>query len=97
MPLTEYVSTRWYRAPELILASKFYNEKVDVFALAANMAELYLGRPIFPGRSTNDQFETVVSILGAPKQSDWPDGYRLAQMAKTSIPQSYGNTDISKL
>ena len=53
-PLTEYVSTRWYRAPELILASKYYNEKVDVFALAANMAELYLGRPIFPGRSSTD-------------------------------------------
>ena len=47
--LSEYVATRWYRAPELVLRSTTYNQSVDIFALGAIMAELYLGRPIFPG------------------------------------------------
>lgn len=51
---TEYVSTRWYRAPELILRSKTYNQSVDVFALGCVMAEMYLGRPIFPGSTEAD-------------------------------------------
>ena len=65
-PLTEYVSTRWYRAPEIVLHSKNYNEKIDVFALACNMAELYLRRPIFPGRSESEQMESIISVMGAP-------------------------------
>ena len=42
------------------------------------MAELFLGRPIFPGSSETDQLTRIVTILGAPSQSEWPDGYRLA-------------------
>lgn len=49
--LSEYVATRWYRAPELVLRSSNYNESVDIFALGCIMAELYLGRPLFPGNS----------------------------------------------
>jgi serine/threonine protein kinase len=52
--LSDYVSTRWYRAPELVLKSTTYSEKVDVFALGCNLAELYLGRPLFPGRSESE-------------------------------------------
>lgn len=47
--MTEYVSTRWYRAPELCLRSNNYNQSVDVFALGCIMGELFLGRPLFPG------------------------------------------------
>lgn len=47
--LTDYVGTRWYRAPELLLGSKGYDQAVDVFAVGCIMAELYLGRPLFPG------------------------------------------------
>lgn len=53
-PLTEYVSTRWYRAPEIALSSRSYNQSVDVFAIGCMMAEMYLGRPIFPGRTEAD-------------------------------------------
>ena len=51
---TEYVSTRWYRAPELALRSANYDQGVDVFALGCIMAELFLGRPLFPGVSESD-------------------------------------------
>lgn len=50
-PYTEYVSTRWYRAPELLLRSRNYNSPVDVFALGCIMAELYMQAPLFPGSS----------------------------------------------
>lgn len=48
-PLTDYVGTRWYRAPELLLGGARYDQGVDVFAVGCIMAELYLGRPLFPG------------------------------------------------
>jgi len=48
-PYTDYVSTRWYRAPELLLRSTVYNSPVDIFATGAIMAEMLLGRPLFPG------------------------------------------------
>jgi serine/threonine protein kinase len=46
---TDYVGTRWYRAPELVLEAKQYDNSVDIFAIGCIMAELYLGRPLFPG------------------------------------------------
>jgi MAK-like kinase len=46
-PYTDYVSTRWYRAPELLLRSTNYNSPVDIFAAACIMAELLCGRPLF--------------------------------------------------
>ena len=72
---TEYVSTRWYRAPELVLRSSSYNEQVDIFALGAIMGELYLGRPLFPGTSETDQLTRIVTVLGTPQPSDWPEGH----------------------
>ena len=63
---TEYVSTRWYRAPELVLRQQNYSEKIDIFALGCIMGELFLGRPIFPGTSESDQLTRIVTVLGAP-------------------------------
>ena len=50
-PLTEYVSTRWYRAPEVLLRAPRYGAPVDVFAMGAIVAEMYALRPLFPGAS----------------------------------------------
>ena len=47
----DYVSTRWYRAPEVLLRSQVYNAPIDIFAMGAIMAELYTLRPLFPGSS----------------------------------------------
>ena len=68
--LTEYVSTRWYRAPELIIGSNHYSEAVDMWAVGCIIAELYSGRPIFPGTSTVDQLERVVAFTGPPSVRD---------------------------
>lgn len=48
-PFTDYVSTRWYRAPEVILRSTEYSSPIDIFAIGCIMAELYRGWPLFPG------------------------------------------------
>jgi serine/threonine protein kinase len=53
-PYTDYVSTRWYRAPELLLRSTSYNSPVDIFATGCIMAELFMLRPLFPGNSEVD-------------------------------------------
>ena len=50
-PYTEYVSTRWYRAPEVLLRAQQYSAPIDMFALGAIMAELFTLRPLFPGAS----------------------------------------------
>jgi len=47
----DYVSTRWYRAPEVLLRAPAYGAPIDVFAVGAIMAELYTLRPLFPGSS----------------------------------------------
>lgn len=47
--LTEYVATRWYRAPEILLSSPHYTKGVDMWSLGCILAEMLLGKPLFPG------------------------------------------------
>ncbi|KAL3108396.1 hypothetical protein niasHT_015318 [Heterodera trifolii] len=75
-PFTDYVSTRWYRAPEILLRSTNYNSPIDLWALGCIMAELYMLRPLFPGTSELDQIFKIVNILGTPRREEWPEGKR---------------------
>ena len=50
-----------------------------MFAIGCIMAELILGRPLFPGFSETDQLTRIMTILGTPSQSEWPEGHRLSQ------------------
>ncbi|KIH62215.1 hypothetical protein ANCDUO_07503 [Ancylostoma duodenale] len=68
-PYTDYVSTRWYRAPEILLRSTSYNSPIDIWALGCIMAELYMLRPLFPGTSELDQLFKIVTIMGTPNKS----------------------------
>ncbi|XP_032294326.1 serine/threonine-protein kinase dyf-5 isoform X3 [Drosophila virilis] len=85
-PFTDYVSTRWYRAPEVLLHSTNYGSTIDLWAMGCIMAELYTFRPLFPGSSEVDQLFKICSVLGTPGKSDWPDGYRLAAMIHFRYP-----------
>jgi male germ cell-associated kinase len=95
--MTEYVATRWYRAPELVLKSRSYSSQVDIFALGAIMAEMFLGRPIFPGHTETDQLMAIVSVLGTTSNSQWPEGYRLSQQNGIKFPQIGQSTLTSML
>lgn len=86
-PYTEYISTRWYRAPELLLKSTNYNSPIDVFALGCIMAELYMLAPLFNGSSEMDQLYKICSVLGTPTQKTWPEGFQLAAKTGLSFPQ----------
>jgi len=65
-PYTEYVSTRWYRAPEVLLRSRDYSNPVDMWALGTIMAELINLKPLFPGATEIDQVERITEVLGNP-------------------------------
>jgi mitogen-activated protein kinase 15 len=68
--LTDYIATRWYRAPEILFGSSSYNFAVDMWAAGCLLAELVSGRPLFPGQSTMDQLERVIAFTGPPSTKD---------------------------
>uniref|UniRef100_A0A8C8RR22 non-specific serine/threonine protein kinase n=1 Tax=Pelusios castaneus TaxID=367368 RepID=A0A8C8RR22_9SAUR len=86
-PYTDYVSTRWYRAPEVLLRSSVYSSPIDIWAVGSIMAELYTLRPLFPGTSEVDEIFKICQVLGTPKKSDWPEGYQLASAMNFRFPQ----------
>ncbi|XP_012733297.2 serine/threonine-protein kinase ICK [Fundulus heteroclitus] len=86
-PYTDYVSTRWYRAPEVLLRSISYNSPIDQWAVGCIMAELYTLRPLFPGSSEVDTIFKICQVLGTPKKTDWPEGYQLASAMNFRWPQ----------
>lgn len=63
-PLTDYVATRWYRAPELLLGSTRYGKDVDIWALGCIMGELTDGQPLFAGESEVDQLFVIQKVMG---------------------------------
>ncbi|CAE7442440.1 Mak [Symbiodinium sp. CCMP2592] len=86
-PFTDYVSTRWYRAPEVLLRSSTYNSPIDLWACGGIMAELYTLRPLFPGSSESDELYKICSVLGTPTAASWPDGFKLASQINYRFPQ----------
>ncbi|OXB84555.1 UNVERIFIED_CONTAM: hypothetical protein H355_008031 [Colinus virginianus] len=86
-PYTDYVSTRWYRAPEVLLRSSIYSSPIDIWAVGSIMAELYTLRPLFPGTSEVDEIFKICQVLGTPKKSDWPEGYHLSSAMNFRFPQ----------
>ena len=98
-PYTEYVSTRWYRAPEVLLRSTIYGPPVDMWALGTILTEMLNLKPLFPGISEIDQVFRICEILGDPSDygvdergkliggSTWPAGTKLAKSVGFSFPK----------
>lgn len=86
-PYTDYVSTRWYRAPEVLLRSSTYSSPIDLWAVGCIMAELYTLRPLFPGNSEVDEIFKICQVLGTVKKTDWPEGHQLATAMNFRFPQ----------
>jgi len=66
--MTEYVATRWYRAPEIMLSFANYTTAIDVWSVGCILAELLGGRPIFKGRDYVDQLNQILHYLGTPSE-----------------------------
>jgi len=65
-----YICSRYYRAPELLLGSSNYTTKIDVWSAGCILAEMLLGKPIFAGVDSQDQFVKIVLVLGSPSLAD---------------------------
>lgn len=98
LPYTTYVSTRWYRAPEVLLRAGEYSAPVDIWAIGAMAVEIATLKPLFPGGNEVDQVWRVCEIMGSPGNwynrsgarvggGDWREGTRLAQKLGFSFPK----------
>jgi len=68
--LTDYVATRWYRAPEILLGSTKYTKGVDLWSYGCILGELLAQKPLFPGSSTMNQLERIIEVIGRPSAGD---------------------------
>ncbi|KXS22354.1 Pkinase-domain-containing protein [Gonapodya prolifera JEL478] len=89
-PYTEYVSTRWYRAPEVSLRSPAYSSPVDMWALGCIVAELFSLRPLFPGSSELDQMSRIAAWLGTPLEQPECAADRRSDPRAPSVPVGGG-------
>lgn len=87
--LTDYVATRWYRAPEILLGSTKYTKGVDMWSIGCIFGELLGGKPMFPGTSTLNQLDRIMEVTGRPTKEDL-DSIRspFADTILSNIPQS---------
>ncbi|KAF9453570.1 Pkinase-domain-containing protein [Macrolepiota fuliginosa MF-IS2] len=91
--LTEYVATRWYRAPEIMLAFRRYNTAIDVWSIGCILAELLMGKPLFKGKDYVDQLNKILDVLGTPEEhiikkigSDKAQAYVRSLPIKKTVP-----------
>jgi serine/threonine protein kinase len=91
--LTEYVVTRWYRAPEVMLLPKQYTSALDLWSVGCILAEMLGRRAIFPGKNHIDMIHRITEVLGTPTDTEvsWlskdSDAYRFL---RNVCPQSKG-------
>ncbi|XP_059660080.1 serine/threonine-protein kinase MHK isoform X3 [Cornus florida] len=86
-PFTDYVSTRWYRAPEVLLQSSSYTPAIDMWAVGAILAELFTLCPIFPGESETDQLYKICCVLGTPNWTTFPPVRNITQLINISYSE----------
>lgn len=67
---TDYVVTRWYRAPEVVLLASEYTLSIDVWAVGCILCELVARKPVFAGKDHLDQIKKIVSVLGTPHDDE---------------------------
>ncbi|BFZ54427.1 mitogen activated protein kinase 2 [Savitreella phatthalungensis] len=85
--MTEYVATRWYRAPEIMLSFQSYSKAIDLWSVGCILAELLGGRPFFKGKDYVDQLNQIMHVLGTPEEQTISRiGSRRAQDYVRSLP-----------
>ncbi|KAJ5164790.1 Sirtuin family [Penicillium coprophilum] len=87
------VVTLWYRAPDVLLGSRTYNTSIDIWSAGCIMAEMYTGRPLFPGTTNEDQLVKIFRLMGTPSERTWPGISQLPEYK--SDFQVYATQDLS--
>ena len=65
------VVTLWYRAPDVLLGSRSYSTSIDIWSAGCIMAEMFSGRPLFPGTNNEDQLLKIFRLMGTPSEQTW--------------------------
>ncbi|KAK2656095.1 hypothetical protein Ddye_009147 [Dipteronia dyeriana] len=94
--LTSRVVTLWYRAPELLLSSTDYGVGIDLWSAGCLLAEMFIGRPIMPGRTEVEQLHRIFKLCGSPSEDYWKKlksstTFRPAQHYKPSFQEAFGD------
>lgn len=92
--LSHEVVTLWYRSIDILLGSQSYGYGVDIWSLGCIFAEMVTGKPLFTGKDEMSQLANIISKMGLPSATDWPDVKQLPNYdilinkiaRKTSIP-----------
>ncbi|XP_005186989.1 cyclin-dependent kinase 20 [Musca domestica] len=84
------VSTRWYRAPEILWGSQKYGPPVDMWASGCVIAEMLRGVPLFAGTTDIEQLALVIRTLGTPRLTEWPELTSLPDYNKIRFPNAVG-------
>lgn len=77
------VVTLWYRAPDVLLGSRNYTTNIDIWSAGCIMAEMYSGKPLFPGKTNEDQLIKIFKLMGTPNDSTWPYVSKLPEYKNT--------------
>jgi mitogen-activated protein kinase 1/3 len=89
LELTEYVVTRWYRAPEIMLGCMKYTREVDMWSMGCIFAEMMSRKPLFPGQDYIDQLHLIMNALGAPSEQE-------LYFLKNARAKKFMNTEYTK-
>ncbi|KAL2498690.1 Protein kinase superfamily protein [Abeliophyllum distichum] len=100
--LTSRVVTLWYRAPELLLGSTDYGVGIDLWSAGCLLAEMFVGRPIMPGRNEIEQLHKIFKLCGSPPEDYWkkmkpPTTFRPPQLYKPCFQETFPNFPDSAL
>ncbi|KAK9949883.1 hypothetical protein M0R45_005393 [Rubus argutus] len=93
-PLTSRVVTLWYRAPELLLGSTDYEVGIDLWSAGCLLGEMFVGRPIMPGRTEVEQLHRIFKLCGSPSDDYWkkmklPTSFRPPHHYKPSFEEFF--------
>lgn len=91
------VVTLWYRPPDVLLGSRTYSTTIDIWSIGCIMAEMYTGRPLFPGTTNEDQLRRIFRLLGTPPERTWPGVSRLPEYKQSYSVQDYTVQDLGQV
>jgi len=96
-PFTEYISTRWYRAPECLLTDGYYSYKMDIWGLGCVFFEVLSLYPLFPGTNELDQVQKIHQIMGTPTPELLNHFKKKSSHMDFNFPPNQEGTGIEKM
>ncbi len=94
---TNKVITLWYRPPELLLGSKNYTSSVDMWSVGCILAELLIGKPLFPAKEEMDQIGRIFNFCGTPTEESWPEHSSYQFWDHVAPREAIPNTMVHKI